>query len=611
MNYEEIVQRIQALPSGGLTKKRINGKEYTYYQWTENKKQHSRSVSKEEAEVLGKQIEERKFLQTQINLPHSRSRSIYDDAIRNFHAHIIREPNEPFFAVQRPHFSTDVKTGAGLNEFASSTRAYKSRDIFPILNDYIQGDSHDKVFILYGLRRTGKTTMIRQALFAMSEEQRQRSAFIQINALNTLADVNSDLKELEKTGYKYVFIDEVTLMEDFIEGAALFSDVYASSGMKIVLSGTDSLGFIFSEDEQLYDRCILLHTTFIPFREFSAVLGINDIDEYIRYGGTMSKSGENYNKGIFSTRQNTDEYVNTAIARNIQHSLKNYQYEGHFRYLYELYEKNELTSAINRIVEDMNHRFTISVLTNDFKSHDFGVARTILRKDRNNPTAILDEVDKEKLTRNLKTMLEILNKEEQSVQIKDDHRIEIKEYLDLLDLTCDIDLINMTNLNANQKITVFSQPGLRYSQAESLVKSLLLDDRFKELSLIERKQITARILEEIKGRMLEEIVLLETKKAFPQKEVFKLQFAVGEFDMVIFDEENAECEIFEIKHTDHITPEQYRHLTDSEKLRQTEHRYGTIAKKTVLYRGEDSMAENGIAYRNVQKYLLGLKNSGM
>ena len=611
MNYEEIVQRIQALPSGGLTKKRINGKEYTYYQWTENKKQHSRSVSKEEAEVLGKQIEERKFLQTQINLPHSRSRSIYDDALRNFHAHIIREPNEPFFAVQRPHFSTDVKTGAGLNEFASSTRAYKSRDIFPILNDYIQGDSHDKVFILYGLRRTGKTTMIRQALFAMSEEQRQRSAFIQINALNTLADVNSDLKELEKTGYKYVFIDEVTLMEDFIEGAALFSDVYASSGMKIVLSGTDSLGFIFSEDEQLYDRCILLHTTFIPFREFSAVLGINDIDEYIRYGGTMSKSGENYNKGIFSTRQNTDEYVNTAIARNIQHSLKNYQYEGHFRHLYELYEKNELTSAINRIVEDMNHRFTISVLTNDFKSHDFGVARTILRKDRNNPTAILDEVDKEKLTRNLKTMLEILNKEEQSVQIKDDHRIEIKEYLDLLDLTCDIDLINMTNLNANQKITVFSQPGLRYSQAESLVKSLLLDDRFKELSLIERKQITARILEEIKGRMLEEIVLLETKKAFPQKEVFKLQFAVGEFDMVIFDEENAECEIFEIKHNDHITPEQYRHLTDSEKLRQTEHRYGTIAKKTVLYRGEDSMAENGIAYRNVQKYLLGLKNSRM
>ena len=52
-------------------------------------------------------------------------------------------------------------------------------------------------------------------------------------------------------------------MEDFIEGAALFSDVFAACGMKIVLSGTDSLGFLFTEDEQLYDRCILMHTTFI------------------------------------------------------------------------------------------------------------------------------------------------------------------------------------------------------------------------------------------------------------------------------------------------------------------------------------------------------------
>lgn len=36
----------------------------------------------------------------------------------------------------------------------------------------------------------------------------------------------------------------------------------------------------------------------------------------------------------------------------------------------ELYEKNEFTGAVNRIIEDMNHRFLISVLTRDFKSHD-------------------------------------------------------------------------------------------------------------------------------------------------------------------------------------------------------------------------------------------------
>ena len=41
---------------------------------------------------------------------------------------------------------------------------------------------------------------------------------------------------------------------------------------------------------------------------------------------------------------------------------------------------------------------------------------------------------------------------------------------------------------------------------------------------------------------------LETKKSLPQwKKVFKLEFEYGEFDMVIHDEKELTCEIFEIK----------------------------------------------------------------
>lgn len=152
------------------------------------------------------------------------------------------------------------------------------------------------MFILYGLRRTGKTTLIRQIFAEMSDENLGKAVFIQVTAKDTLANVNQDLKLLEAQGFRYVFLDKVTLLEDFIEGVALFSDVFAASGMKIVLSGTDSLGFLFTEDEQLYDRCILLHTTWIPYREFEAVLGISGIDEYIRYGGTMSLGGAHYNE---------------------------------------------------------------------------------------------------------------------------------------------------------------------------------------------------------------------------------------------------------------------------------------------------------------------------
>jgi len=586
MNIQEIKDRIETLPSGGLTTKKIKGKEYTYYQWSENGKQRSRIVKDNEFEILKNQIEERKYLQTQLR----------NNDLGNY-------SEEKLQIKETQSFLTDVRIGKALDDFSASIKNYKKRELYSVIEKYVFGDSHDKVFILYGLRRTGKTTLIRQIIYNMCSEERNKSVFIQINSDNTLADVNKDLRKLENLGYKYVFIDEVTLMDDFIEGAALFSDVYAASGMKIVLSGTDSLGFVFSEDEQLYDRCILLHTTFIPFHEFENVLGIHDIDEYMRFGGTMSQSGENYNKAIFSSKQSTDEYVNTAIARNIQHSLKNYQYEGHFRSLKELYDNHELTNVINRIVEDMNHEFTVKVLTRDFNSSDFGLAKSNLRKDRINPSDILDSVDEKVLAENLMKLLEILNKKNQHVEIKDIHRTEIKEYFKLLDLTCDIPVVDMNDFNSKRANTVFSQPGLRYSQAESLIKTLMMDDVFKNISAIERKRIIDRILDDIKGRMLEEIVQLETKKANPNQEVFKLQFAVGEFDMVVYDPETVCCKIFEIKHSKEKDPFQYRHLVNDEKCHQTEFRYGTILEKVVLYRGESSVLENGIVYKNVEEYL--------
>ena len=67
------------------------------------------------------------------------------------------------------------------------------------------------------------------------------------------------------------------------------------------------------------------------------------------------------------------------------------------------------------------------------------------------------------------------------------------------------------------------------AQPDALIRSLLLDETFSALSLAERTAVQQRILTEIKGRMLEDIVLLETKLANPKKQVFVLQFPVGEW----------------------------------------------------------------------------------
>lgn len=586
---EELEQQIADLPAGSVTRKIINGKEYFYHRWTENKKRLEKYIPTEELDVLRTQIGQRKELEQEL---------------RELKRHLPKEKPVDFKT-----FSTNVRTGKELRMFAEPVREYQKRECFQQLHDFVYGKPQGKVFILYGLRRTGKTTMIRQIFADMSDAELSRTAFIQITVKDTLAEVNRDLKVLEAGGFQYIFLDEITRMEDFIEGAALFSDVFAACGMKIVLSGTDSLGFLFTEDEQLYDRCILLHTTFIPYREFESVLGISGIDEYIRYGGTMSLGGIHYNEtSTFANKENADEYVDTAIARNIQHSLRCYQYEGHFRHLKDLYEKNELTSAINRVVEDINHRFTLEVLTQDFESHDLGISASNLRHDRENPDDILDRIDLAAVTDSLRKLLEIRNKEEQTVELDDVHATEIKEYLELLDLTQEIEIRYLPNIGKKNSRTVIAQPGLRYAQADALIRSLLLDETFSALSLAERTAVQNRILTEIKGRMLGDIVLLETRLAHPGNQVFVLHFPVGEFDMVEFDPEAGSCRIFEIKHSKEAVPQQYRHLIDEEKCAQTEHRYGMITEKTVLYRGESRMT-NGIKYQNVEEYLRMLASS--
>ena len=575
----ELQARIDALPAGNITYKTINGKKYPYLQWQEGGRQRGRRVKGDELEALQAGIDERKRLQAMLKaMP----------AAQN--------------TTETLHLTAFSRIGEDLRAYIRPVLSFRKRECFAQLRNYLYSQSADKVFILYGLRRTGKTTMIRQAIAEMDDEMFSRTAFIQVTAANNLAQLNQDLRQLEKHGFRYVFLDEVTLMEDFIEGAALFSDVFAASGMKIVLSGTDSLGFLFTEDQQLYDRCILLHTTLIPYREFDRVLGIRGIDEYIRYGGTMSVGGIQYNTPTFATKKTTDEYVDSAIARNIQHSLRYYQYGGHFRNLYELYEKNELTSVINRIIEDINHAFTLDVLTRRFRSHDLRVSAANLRRDRSMPSDILDQVNTDAITEQLRQLLEIRNKEEQTVTITEAHRREIKEYLDLLDLTVDIPIVHMTDFNARDSRTIITQPGMRYAQAEALISQLILDDAFRSYDLQERNRATERILTEVKGRMMEDIVLLETQTARKDAQVFHLQFAVGEFDMVVFYPQTASCEVYEIKHSAEIAPEQTRHLRDEKKCAEATSRFGTITGKYVIYRGERKDID-GIHYVNVEEYL--------
>lgn len=66
--------------------------------------------------------------------------------------------------------------------------------------------------------------------------------------------------------------------------------------------------------------------------------------------------------------------------------------------------------------------------------------------------------------------------------------------------------------------------------------------------------------------------------------------------------ERLTCELYEVKHSDKCLAAQRRHLLDESKCARAEHRWGAIAGKYVIYRGEPT-EEDGVTYLNVEDYL--------
>jgi len=504
-------------------------------------------------------------------------------------------------------FFTYVVCGSKLDNFYKSVESFNKRDCYSVLKKYLDGSYEGKICILYGLRRTGKTTLLFQLL---GELDINECAYIKIKNSDNMANLTKDINTLSSMGIKYIFIDEITLLNDFINTAAVLSDIFCMMGMKIIVSGTDSLGFSMASRDELYNRNIMVHTSYIPYREYERLLHISSIDSYIEYGGTLMKENMDFDdpdagldEVAFKDDESTRKYIDTAISRNIQHTLKNNNFGEYFNHLSDLYEYGELTNVINRIVENLNHQFLLSVIEEKFKSHDLGSAKNLLLHEApNNRAYVLYDIDGKEVINTLKKIIDVKEKEELKVEITEDHINQIKKYLLMLDLIDNCP--DRFESGKKEDHYIFSQPGMRYAIAKALVYSLMQDKLFNSMSSYDIDYVVHKILEDVKGRMLEEIVLLEIKKGLDDsKDVFKFKFdAGGEFDMVIYDKLKNTCKIYEIKHSKKIVNDQMKFLLDKDKCNIIENKYGKITNKYVLYRGTDEVV-NEVEYMNVENYL--------
>ena len=506
----------------------------------------------------------------------------------------LSEKNNPRLFKDKGYtpYKTNVFVGEELNLFVDSIKKYQARDMLVDIMNFLN-DDEKHILILYGLRRTGKTTLMFQAI---NKLKTKKCAYITLSIKDTLSSLTSDLLLLQTNGYKYVFIDEVTLLEDFIDNAHILSDIYAMMGMKIVLSGTNSLGFLLASKSSLYDRCLLLHTSYISFSEHKRLIGIDSVNDYIEYGGLLMM--ENSHFGDKEIPFDSKKYLDSSIVDNILNSLRKYDFERHFESLQEL-EYGEIKNVINRVIEDMNHRFLVSIIEKRFKSSDLGSAKQLLIKKDESFLDIFDSIDEDSLMLTYKALASIIEKEEQKHKIERVHLEQIKEYLQELDLIYLSKRIYEGGLE--QEYVIFTQPAIRYSLAKILIYSLNKDDYFKNLPKTTRDIIMQKIIEDVKGRMLEDIILLETNMR--KKEAFKYCFKNGlEYDMVVI--ENDGISLYEIKHSDKVVFEsQTKVLVNDECMNSITKMFGKIKERVVLYNGPSKIVEN-IKYLNIDEYLL-------
>ncbi len=492
----------------------------------------------------------------------------------------------------------NVMTGEALKEYAAQKAPdhFKKRFCFEDLNEFCTSENDMRVMALYGLRRTGKSTLMCQQIIELDDYA--HTVWMQCDEGDDMQDIKDVIGQNKDK--KFFFIDEITKVNNFIQTASVLSDIYAVLDKKIIFSGTDSLGIYQAEGGELLDRMHKISTTYIPYKEFNYLYEDKNLEDYIKYGGTLTNGNTFYNK------DNIDLYTNSAIARNIEHSLEHTGRGGEFGILSVMYDADEFTSFINKIVELHNRTFLLKTIRKSFISHDMGSLKNFVEKGKlpiTDPTPLYDE----NFLPSVEKALEIKN--ELSVTPTPEMMKQAKKYLQAIDV-----IISLPDTDE----VIFTQPGIRYAQMEKQIELLMLHPVMKNTyNITEREALTLKLKQDIQGQLLEDIIFYQLYKDNTINKDYcitkyqeRVENRMHEFDIVLESKKKNESIVLEVKHSTAETKEQRVHLENKDfcDFYQKEHKT-TITGKGVIYMGKDKAMNNGISYLNAAGFLKAPKKS--
>lgn len=493
---------------------------------------------------------------------------------------------------------------------------YKPRRCLAKALEFLESDDN-KVVAFYGLRRTGKTTLMKQLGAKLGVEK-----IYQVLEGETMRDVYAKLDECFERKEKLVLVDEITNASDFIENGALLADYYASCGMNVVIAGTDSLGIFLAENKALLDRIEPIDTTYVSFAEHCEVLNTNDMDDYLKHGGLMSKAKA---KEMLEDPVQLKRYLDSAVSDNIAHSLRNAKQSKDFPEVTR-YNERDISLVIRKTVELYNGTITCNFLNSDLQKASITapVSDAIKKAANVEEKKRFASLDKDALTSEYKAAVNLSCSLEKDAT--DELIVQLTDALFKLNFLSVFENREYNQINgiwlATKRLEYYIvQPAIKNALLQEAKRVLLNSDSLANLTEGQREWLSNQIESDILGQMTEAVVIFETAKCLSKdrylvcKPMFRIEGRpIGEYDMLVYDKKTNEYYGFEIKHSSEMHSEikngvhvgQDKNLHNAEIKGVIDTNYGNRKHVCVLYNGASGSAPTGTDYLNISDFLVKL-----
>jgi len=482
-------------------------------------------------------------------------------------------------------------TGQELKDFIQSSeeaKKDKKRYLYKNLMAFILSKGNE-ICALYGIRRTGKTVLMLQAIYDLMENYNIKPEMIAYTTIASGTDMNDKtlvdtVITLQKKGVSYVFIDEISYIKMDLESNCLnlLADRLAKSGIKIIIAGTFSYAIRLLNREVLFDRMRQLDTSYFSMKEAHEIFGM-DMDDFIQYGGIINLQGEDQDRSMTPA-----EYMDTAIVQNIVNSIFKSERK------YELLEtlpwkvkegkgeealKAVIASQVRIAVDNYMKVLVVGKLANKpvYRYSDVSKLANIIRM-RSEQEQVLDE------------SLEVLNIDKHhyfeilAEYLGNSEQISEETFRKIIDILEDIQ-IKQDIILGKERISIFIPNYLRYGLCDQIMQ------RIGEFVQEEtNKRYDAKLAGEIlHGSIQEAVCYLDLKKeGLKDFDMYRTADGRCEVDLIIKNHHDKTIGLYEIKHSRQHIPEQAKHLLNYDFVKEIENEFGyKVASYNILYNGEN------------------------